>query len=91
MKGDSTFFIIAGGHDGSSKLASTEVQIFYHVDDNPGDGWFSQVLNLDTGTWKCGGDLGIRRQGVSNEQPIVLENYLDVFTIQMQHLYICTV
>ena len=24
-KGDSTFFIVAGGHDGSTKLASTEV------------------------------------------------------------------
>jgi len=45
-RGGSTLFIVAGGHDGAAKLASTE------------------VLNINDGTWKCGGDMNIRRQGV---------------------------
>ena len=26
--------------------------------------WMTQVLNINDGTWKCGGDMNIRRQGV---------------------------
>ena len=49
IHGVSTFLIVAGGHDGASKLASTEVPKFliakifpwiYGIEDDPGDGWF---------------------------------------------------
>ena len=37
----------------------------YVTEGDPGGDWFLQVLNVNEGTWKSGGDLNIRRQGVS--------------------------